>query len=292
MTERLHIDKILLGERVRKDMGDLESLAESMKRHGLLHPVVVKKDRTLVAGHRRIEAALHLGWKEIPVTVIEVQDLLSAERDENEVRKDFTPTEAVAIGKLIEEQHREKVEVSRHQVAVEAGKIRQGTITSMSNRHLGAARDVAASAVGMGPEKYTHAKAIVAAAESNPEKFGDLPEKMDESGNVYGTYRELEKRGGLKKNGKRRGFRKDTSAEYKPETKGQRQRAESQKQKMVSSLSIVTGHCRGLSELDVPMALSVCTKEEIKVWMGKAREAGRAFRKFAVKLEKGMKHGN
>ena len=34
--------------------------------------------------------------------VINVDDLLSAERDENEVRKDFLLTEAVEIGALIE----------------------------------------------------------------------------------------------------------------------------------------------------------------------------------------------
>jgi ParB-like chromosome segregation protein Spo0J len=90
----------------------------------------------------------------------------------------------------------------------------------------------------------------------------------------------------------RRGIRKYKDAPYNAETKGQVQRAEAQKNKMVSSLSIVTGHCRGLEELDVPMALSVCTKEEIKVWIGKAREASRAFRKFAGKLEQGMKHVN
>lgn len=101
----MKIDNIIVGDRVRKDMGDLATLAASIKQHGLLHPVVVKRDRTLVAGHRRIEAVRHLGWREIPVTVIDVEDLLSAERDENTERKDFTPTEAVAIGKLIEEQH-------------------------------------------------------------------------------------------------------------------------------------------------------------------------------------------
>ena len=46
----------------------------------------------------------------------------------------------------------------------------------------------------MGAPKYTQAKAVVAAAESNPEKFGDLPAKMDDTGNVYGTHRELERR--------------------------------------------------------------------------------------------------
>ena len=71
MTDRLRIDEIIVGDRVRKDMGDLKSLADSMQRHGLLHPVVVKTDRTLIAGHRRIEAARLAGWTDIAVTMIE-----------------------------------------------------------------------------------------------------------------------------------------------------------------------------------------------------------------------------
>src|SRR5688572_12030318 len=121
----LPVKSIVVGDRVRKDMGDLASLANSMKLHGLLHPVVVKKDRTLVAGHRRLEAARHLGWHEIAVTVINVEDLLSAERDENTERKDFTPTEAVAIGRLIEEQHRGVIAERQHDLRVKANDIKK-----------------------------------------------------------------------------------------------------------------------------------------------------------------------
>lgn len=71
---------IRLRDRARKDMGDLEGLAESMKTHGLLHPVVILSDKTLVAGGRRLAAAALLGWEEVPVTVVEVADLLSAEK--------------------------------------------------------------------------------------------------------------------------------------------------------------------------------------------------------------------
>ena len=98
----LKLDEIEVGERVRRDMGDLEGLAESIERVGLLHPVVVKSDGTLVVGHRRIEAARLLGWSEIPTTIIDVADLLSAERDENEIRKDFTVSERVAIAQAVE----------------------------------------------------------------------------------------------------------------------------------------------------------------------------------------------
>lgn len=190
----MKLDAIVVGDRVRKDMGDIQALATSIKRHGLLHPVVVKKDRTLVAGHRRLEAARRLGWKEIPVTVIDVEDLLSAERDENTERKDFTPTEAVAIGRLIEEIERPK--------ALERLKARQfGGDADSATPKLGGVREIVARAVGMGHAKYDQAKAVVAAAEENPAAFGDLPAQMDETRNVNGTHRELQRRRG-KANGK------------------------------------------------------------------------------------------
>lgn len=294
----MKIDEIVVGDRVRKDMGDLASLATSIERHGLLHPVVVKNDGTLIAGHRRIEAARQLGWSDIPVTVIEVEDLLSAERDENEERKDFTPSEAVAIGRLIEEQHLAKVAATRAEVGRKAVAIREAKKNGIDSVNqlvdaLGPTRETAAKAVGMGSQKYDMAKRVVAAAESDPVKFGDLPAKMDETGNVYGTHRELERRrnGEPEAEGKR-GFRKDKDAPFELKTKRHREVAEGAKERMVRSLSIVTGHCRGIGELDVPMVLAVCTKEELDEWIGKAREAGRTFFKLAGKLKEGMKHGN
>ena len=65
----MHIDDIIIGKRARKDMGDLEGLAASIKRHGLLHPIVIKRDNTLIAGHRRIEAVRLNGDKNIAVTI-------------------------------------------------------------------------------------------------------------------------------------------------------------------------------------------------------------------------------
>ncbi len=185
----MSIDEIVIGERVRKDMGDLQSLAASMQQHGLLHPPVVKSDNTLVAGHRRIAAARLLGWKEIAVTVINVEDLLAAERDENAERKDFTPTEAVAIGRLIEEQERPVIEQCRRENISATKRGHPVQLHSVSD-----GRKSASEAVGLSGSTYYRAKAVVSAAEADPEKLGDLPEAMDRTGNVSGTHREMERR--------------------------------------------------------------------------------------------------
>jgi ParB-like nuclease domain len=60
------VDRIRVGERHRKDMGDVSALAASMRELGLLHPVVVRPDGTLIAGERRLPAAEQLGWTENP----------------------------------------------------------------------------------------------------------------------------------------------------------------------------------------------------------------------------------
>ena len=59
----LPISKIKVSSRYRKDLGDLAGLAASVKELGLLHPVVVRSDRRLIAGERRLQACKLLGWK-------------------------------------------------------------------------------------------------------------------------------------------------------------------------------------------------------------------------------------
>jgi ParB family transcriptional regulator, chromosome partitioning protein len=68
------ISKITVGARHRRDMGDLASLARSIRDIGLLHPIVVSQDGLLLAGGRRLEACKMLGWQDIPVTIVEVND--------------------------------------------------------------------------------------------------------------------------------------------------------------------------------------------------------------------------
>lgn len=95
------VAKVKVGPRARKDMGDLDALAASMDELGLLQPIGVTSDAWLVFGARRLEAAKRLGWQFIPVVTVDV-DSLVAERDENEVRKGFTPSERVEIARQIE----------------------------------------------------------------------------------------------------------------------------------------------------------------------------------------------
>ena len=203
MQAIIKIQEIQVGERIRKDMGDLEALAESMKEHGLLHPIVTTLDRKLICGHRRIEAARMLGWKEIPFREVSVANLLKAERDENQVRKDLLPSEKVAIGRLIEEQEKPKAKERIRKAASRGGSDGQGSgqKPGLSNSNSkgdssGTVREIVGKAVGMGGRQYEQAKAVIQAAESEPDKYSDLQQSMDETGNVRGAHEELKRRQG------------------------------------------------------------------------------------------------
>lgn len=90
------INSIVIRKRVRRNLGDLNSLAESLRRHGLMNPVVINSRNELIAGHRRLEAAKKLGWSSIDVRVVntdDAADLIEMELDENTQRKNLTTDE-------------------------------------------------------------------------------------------------------------------------------------------------------------------------------------------------------
>jgi ParB family chromosome partitioning protein len=64
------ISAIKIGKRIRKDMGDIEGLAESIEDLGLLNPITVDERGCLRAGARRLAACRRLGWEKIPVNVV------------------------------------------------------------------------------------------------------------------------------------------------------------------------------------------------------------------------------
>lgn len=96
IIKNIPIDEIIVEYRRREDFGDIEGLAESIRRFGLFHPLIVDDKNSLVAGERRLRALRLLGWSEIPVRPY--ADLSDDERNEIELeenlkRKDLTSIE-------------------------------------------------------------------------------------------------------------------------------------------------------------------------------------------------------
>jgi ParB family transcriptional regulator, chromosome partitioning protein len=74
------ITSIKAGKRHRRDLGDLAGLADSFNSLGLLHPVVVTPSGRLIAGERRLEACKSLGWKKVPVRVVDLDKVVRGGR--------------------------------------------------------------------------------------------------------------------------------------------------------------------------------------------------------------------
>ncbi|MGD9673430.1 MAG: ParB/RepB/Spo0J family partition protein [Candidatus Nitrosocosmicus sp.] len=109
-VESLYIDDILIPEQGLRDCYDdveIREISDSIKKNGLIHPIMVRKIQDhfeVVAGCRRYYACKSLGWKKIPSSIISLNDVETFELSlvENLERKSLSPLEeAKAFKKYI-----------------------------------------------------------------------------------------------------------------------------------------------------------------------------------------------
>jgi ParB family transcriptional regulator, chromosome partitioning protein len=110
--EKIQIENITICERTRQSPGPLTELMQSIDKVGLLNPITVDENLSLLAGFRRLECAKLLGWKTISAHIVNA-DSLQVELDENTCRLDFTPSEKLALVQRIANKMR-KAGVSGH----------------------------------------------------------------------------------------------------------------------------------------------------------------------------------
>ncbi|MBR0443092.1 MAG: ParB/RepB/Spo0J family partition protein, partial [Clostridia bacterium] len=113
----------------------LEALAESIGRYGVLQPIIVRPNTNLagtyeiIAGERRWRAAKMAGLSEIPVVILEGDELKAAQVSiiENIQREDLNPVEeALAYRTLME-----RFDLTQEQVSAQVGKSRSAVANMM-----------------------------------------------------------------------------------------------------------------------------------------------------------------
>lgn len=115
----------------RRELGDIESLVTSIKKKGILQPLLVtKKDGhyELIAGERRYRAAIKAGLKKVPVRIIRIgpeNEKLELALIENLQRADLNPIEEGLAYKIL----MERFNLTHEEIGERVGKERS-TITN------------------------------------------------------------------------------------------------------------------------------------------------------------------
>jgi len=110
-TANIEISQVKMSERGRKKYRRIEELAESLKTHTLIEPVVVDEDFGLIAGGRRLLAAQMAGWTHIDVVIksgLDAWGKKAMELEENIQREPLDYDEEVAELKELHELYKEK----------------------------------------------------------------------------------------------------------------------------------------------------------------------------------------
>lgn len=120
------------------DEETLAELADSIREHGIIQPLTVRKLASgyyqIIAGERRWRAARLAGLQEVPVIIIEADDRKAAELAmiENLQREDLNPMEeASGFQSLIENYH-----MTQEEAAQRVGKSRSAVTNALRLLHL------------------------------------------------------------------------------------------------------------------------------------------------------------
>lgn len=168
---------------------ELAELQESLKANGLLQPITVRrrpgKDGfELIAGERRLRAAIKLGWKEIPAIIKDIDDktILTLALVENLQRTDLNPIEEG------EGYHRLSQEfgLTQQQIAETVGKDRTTIANMLRVLQL---PEVVKKLLQDGQLTIGHAKVLLGL--ENPEQITTLAHEIVRDGL---TVRDLERR--------------------------------------------------------------------------------------------------
>ncbi|QAY63233.1 chromosome partitioning protein ParB [Xylanimonas allomyrinae] len=149
------IDSIRVGRRYRVDLGDIDTLAASIGRLGLIQPITITPDGVLVCGQRRLEALKRLGHRTVRAWVrsgiSSDLTLLLAQRDDVATVKPLTVLEKADL-------YREAKAVFEEDAARRQAATRFGTTPHAPDHGDDARGDVVAGGGGSGetPEPHGH----------------------------------------------------------------------------------------------------------------------------------------
>lgn len=181
----MKLEEIIVSDRIRKDLGSIQELADDIKANGLINPIVVNEENILLAGERRLEAVKLLGWTEVPVTVMQTRDKeheLNIEVSENEARKEFSRAERADYMKRMLETEKAK---ARERM------IDAHTVGTQNSAELGESREIVSKEFGISRDTLRKELAISEHQDLlEPEDFADWDEGRLSTNKAYQKLKE------------------------------------------------------------------------------------------------------
>jgi len=125
-------DSVVVKSRVRQDDGDLATLVNSIRKLGVLAPIIVDKNNVLITGGRRLEACRTAGVGTIPALRLDIDydgmAALDIQSDENLCRQPLSAEEL--------EKH---IQLKKSRMAGESPPAGKGIVTAFKKMFAGKA---------------------------------------------------------------------------------------------------------------------------------------------------------
>ncbi len=153
----VQVCKIKVVGRARKARPPVDDLVKSISnpKVGLLNPLILTRDYTLLAGERRPRAVRQLGWPKVPCRLVDRDEVgrLQVESDENAARFNFTADEIQELDrrifKLSEKGALFQEELAKGRAARGSGERRHGVADALGCSHAPLQRAAAVNEKGV-----------------------------------------------------------------------------------------------------------------------------------------------
>jgi N6-adenosine-specific RNA methylase IME4 len=197
----INIDDLKAHELNSQIYGDSEpeqGLLESIKKHGILEPIVINKEFIIISGHRRWNTAKKIGLTEVPYRIEYYKDFLDEQEKLIEYNKQ---REKTFTQKMAEADKLKEIESER-------AKERQGTRSDIKimlpECSKGQTREKIGQKIGMSGSTYERGNKVWEAAKEGNEKAKKLIEEIDKGkitiNAAFKTIRQEEKHNEIKEN--------------------------------------------------------------------------------------------
>ena len=193
---RINIKDLIINKRFRQDLGNIDEFANSIKKFGLIQPIIITKKKELVCGRRRVEAHKKLGFSTIEAIIIDIDpnNLSQTEAEENIRRKNFTVKEMAEIDEFLREREEQAAKQRQRAAGFVNGSMQPVSENFAKGNKKGRSSAIIAKILGISDRTLEKIRYVKAAATTDPilyEKFWDKANRTNKIDKSYNKIKQI-----------------------------------------------------------------------------------------------------